>query len=625
MVFEKKYDVCVIGAGHAGCEAALSASRMGADTLLITISIDNIALMSCNPAIGGLGKGNLVKDIDALGGEMGKNIDASGIQFRILNKKKGPAVQSSRAQADKFLYANRMHSLIMSAHSLDVKQDIVSDIIVEHGEVVGVETVCGQIFYTRKVIVCGGTFIGGEIYIGSCKTSAGRMYEPAASALSDSLKKNGLNPIRLKTDTPARIHIDSINTNGLEVHESDEEIIPFSMETKEILLPQIKCYGTKTNEATHKIIRENLTKSQFYNGSITGIGPRYCPSIEDKVSKFPEKSGHNIILEPEGLTSKEVHANGFSTSLPVDVQLEAYRTVKGLENCVFTRPGYAIQYDVFQPTGLYHTYETKLIRGLYIAGQPNGTSGYEEAASQGLLAAINAVLALDGREPFVLKRDESYLGVLTDDLTLKGVEEPYRMFSSRGEYRLLTREDNAESRLINYGYKFGLISEARYSRFQNDESLIKVEIERLKTSLVKQTAENMEILTSLGTNISKSTYAIDLLGRPEIGYADICAMIGGGLERRLASRLETEIKYAGYIEKQKKDLKKLKSFDDRKIPVDFSYDNIPGLRFEYSERLNKIRPATLGEAMRIPGLTMAAIGVLDIEISKYNVSRETSD
>lgn len=625
MAFEKKYDVCIIGAGHAGCEAALSASRMGADTLLITISIDNIALMSCNPAIGGLGKGNLVKDIDALGGEMAKNIDASGIQFRILNKKKGPAVQSSRAQADKFLYANRMRSLIMSAPTLDVKQDIVSDIIVNHGEVAGVETVCGQIFYARKVVICGGTFIGGEIYIGSTKTSAGRMYEPAALALSDSLKKIGLVPVRLKTDTPARIHIDSINFDGLEAHESDKDIVPFSMETKEILLPQIKCYGTKTNEATHKIIRDNLGRSQFYNGSITGIGPRYCPSIEDKVTKFPEKPGHNIILEPEGLTSKEVHANGFSTSMPADVQLAAYRTVKGLENCVFTRPGYAIQYDVFQPTGLYHTYESKSVKGLYIAGQPNGTSGYEEAASQGLLAAINAVLALDNQDPFVLQRDESYLGVLTDDLTLKGVEEPYRMFSSRGEYRLLTREDNAESRLIKYGYKFGLISEERYDRFQNDESLIKAEIERLKTSLVKQTPENMGILTSLGSNISKSTYALNLLVRPEISYADICAMVGGGLRKQLADRLETEIKYAGYIEKQKKELDKLKNFDDRKIPSNFSYDNLPGLRFEHSERLNKIRPTTLGEAMRIPGLTMAAIGVLDIEISKFNVSRETSD
>lgn len=625
MIFEKRYDVCIIGAGHAGCEAALASSRMGADTILITISIENIALMSCNPAIGGLGKGNLVKDIDALGGEMGKNIDASGIQFRILNKKKGPAVQSSRAQADKFLYSNRMRSLIMSTPSLDVKQDIVSEILIENGQVVGVETVCGQIFYSHKIVICGGTFIGGEIYIGSCKTSAGRMYEPAALALSDSLKNIGLMPIRLKTDTPARIHIDSINIDGLDVHESDKEIIPFSTDTKKILLPQIKCYGTKTNEATHKIIKENLGKSQFYNGEISGIGPRYCPSIEDKVTKFPDKIGHSIILEPEGLTSKEVHVNGFSTSLPANIQLAAYRTVRGLENCVFTRPGYAIQYDVFQPTGLHHSYETKLIKGLYIAGQPNGTSGYEEAASQGILAAINAVLALNASDPFVLRRDESYLGVLTDDLTIKGIEEPYRMFSSRGEYRLLTREDNAEVRLIKYGHLLGLIPQARYERFLADEQMLKIEMQRLKTTLVKRTPENIEKLSNIGTAISKSTYAIDLLMRPEVSYGDICSIIGEGLENRLASHIETEIKYAGYIEKQQKDINKLSGFEEKQIPKDFCYANIPGLRNEFSERLDRVRPATLGEAMRIPGLTMTAIGVLDFEISKQNVSRETLD
>lgn len=623
MDFDKKYDVCVIGAGHAGCEAALASSRMGADTLLITMSIDNIALMSCNPAIGGLGKGNLVKDLDALGGEMGKNIDASGIQFRILNKKKGPAVQSSRAQADKYLYAARMRSLIMQTTSLEVKQDIVSGIIIENGIIKGLETVCGQKFLCRKLIICGGTFIGGEIYIGGFKTPAGRMYEPAASALSHSLKKVGFIPIRLKTDTPARIHIDSINFSGLEVHESDEEIIPFSAETEDILLPQIKCYGTKTNEATHKIIRDNLASSPFYNGAIEGIGPRYCPSIEDKVTKFPEKLGHAIILEPEGLSAKEVHANGFSTSLPADVQLKAYRTLKGLESCIFTRPAYAIQYDVFQPTGLYHTYETKLIKGLYIAGQPNGTSGYEEAAVQGFLAAVNAVLALDNKPPFILRRDESYLGVLTDDLVLKGVEEPYRMFSSRGEYRLITREDNAEKRLIEYGYGFGLISKTRYERFQADEAALSDEMGRLERILVKQTPENIQYLAGLGTSIKKSVSAKELLGRPEINYSDICAMIGGGIEKRLAMRLETEIKYSGYIEKQKKDLEKLKDFENRAIPEDFSYGNIPGLRLEYSEKLEKIRPSTLGQAIRIPGMSLAALSVLDMEIAKRNVSRET--
>lgn len=623
MIFEKVYDVCVIGAGHAGCEASLAAARIGADTLLVTMSIDNIGLMSCNPAIGGLGKGNLVKDLDALGGEMGKNIDASGIQFRILNKKKGPAVQSSRAQADKHLYAKRMNSVVMNAGSLEVKQDIVTDLVVANNEIVGIETACGQVFRCRKVIICGGTFIGGEIYIGSFKTPAGRMYEPAATAISSSLKRVGFDPIRLKTDTPARLHIDSINFDGLEIHEGDEEIIPFSAETVSITLPQIKCYATKTNERTHQIIRENLHKSLFYNGSIDGVGPRYCPSIEDKVTKFPEKTGHNIVLEPEGLTTKEVHVNGFSTSLPVDVQVEAYRTIKGLENCVFTRPAYAIQYDVFQPTGLYHTYETKLVKGLYIAGQPNGTSGYEEAAVQGFLAAVNAVLSIDNKDPFVLGRAESYLGVLTDDLVIKGVEEPYRMFSSRGEYRLLTREDNAEKRLIEYGYKFGLISKTRYQRFKDDEAVIAGEMERLRTTLVKQTDENSAHLCSLGTEIKKSVNGKELLGRPEITYKDICRMLGGGIEKRLANRLEIEIKYAGYIDKQMRDVEKFVSLENRMIPKDFCYDNISGLRMEYSERLKNIRPSTLGQAMRIPGLTMAAVAVLDIEITKQNVSRET--
>ena len=621
MFFEKKYDVCVIGAGHAGCEAALAASRMGATTLLITMSIDNIGLMSCNPAIGGLGKGNLVKDLDALGGEMGKNIDASGIQFRVLNKKKGPAVQSSRAQADKYLYAKRMNGIVMNQSSLEVKQDIATDILADNNEVTGVATVCGQKFLCRKIVVCGGTFIGGEIYIGNHKTSAGRMYEPSAAALAESLKKLGFLPIRLKTDTPARIHIDSINFNGLEFYESDDEIVPFSPETKTIVLPQIRCYATKTNKVTHKIIQDNLSKSLFYNGEISGVGPRYCPSIEDKVTKFPEKLSHSIILEPEGLTTKEVHANGFSTSLPVDVQLLAYRSMAGLEKCVFTRPAYAIQYDAYQPTGLHHSYETKLIKGLYIAGQPNGTSGYEEAAVQGFLAAVNAVLSLDNKPAFVLGRNESYLGVLTDDLVLKGIEEPYRMFSSRGEFRLITREDNAEKRLIKYGYSFGLISKTRFQRYLQDELELEAELNRLQETLIKQTPKNLAYLEKLGVTIKKSVPAKELLGRPEVTYTDICNMIGGGINKRIATCLEIEVKYAGYIDKQIKDIKKLEDLENKIIPDDFSYKGIPGLRLEYIERLEKIQPKTLGQVMRIPGLSMAAASVIDLEINKNKGSR----
>ena len=618
MEIKNQYDVIVIGGGHAGCEAALAASRMGANTLLLTISIDNIGLMSCNPAIGGLGKGNLVKDLDALGGEMPKNIDASGIQFRILNKKKGPAVWSSRAQADKYIYKDRMQDVIMSAHSLSVKQAIAADIITENKTVKGVQTTCGQIFYSTKIIICGGTFIGGMIYIGNSKVPAGRMYEPPSTELSISLKKLGFNPIRLKTDTPARIHIDSINTNNLEVFESDQEMIPFSNETKSIILPQIKCYITYTNERTHTIIRENINKSLFYNGKERFVGPRYCPSIEDKVIKFPDKTSHKIVLEPEGLTTKEVHVNGFSTSLPIDVQLMAYRTLPGLENCIFTRPAYAIQYDTYSSTELYKSYESKKIGGLYFAGQVNGTSGYEEAAVQGFLAGVNAVLSLNHKEPFILGRDESYLGVLTDDLMTKGVDEPYRMFTSRSEYRLLTREDNAEDRLIKYGYNLGLISKTRFDNFLADKEREAQEKERLLNTILKpDDRAAADKLKEVGIDLNKSISAYELLKRPELRYNYLCTITGGGLSGRLAHKFETELKYSGYIDKERRERDIKSDIDNINIPVGFVYDSIPGLRKEYSERLEKIRPSTLGQALRIPGMTLAAIDVLSVEIAKF--------
>ncbi len=612
----KKYDVIVIGAGHAGCEAALASSRMGADTLLITISIDNIALMPCNPAIGGIGKGNLVKDMDALGGEMGKNIDETGIQFRVLNKRKGPAVWCSRAQADKYLYKERMQSIILNTPSLQVKQGIVSELLVENNKIKGVETECGQSFFSEKVIICGGTFIAGEIFIGDNIISAGRMYEPSATSLSNSLKKNGFNPIRLKTDTPARLHIDSLNFDGLEEYVSDDIIIPFSTETTKITLPQIKCYGTQTNDKTHYVIRQAAMESLFYNGARESNGPRYCPSMEDKVLKFPDKLGHKLVIEPEGLNTKEVHINGFSCSIPVEAQINAYRTVKGLEKCQFIRPAYAIQYDAFQPTNLEHTYETKNIKGLYMAGQVNGTSGYEEAAVQGFMAAINAVLSLDNKDPFILGRDESYIGVLTDDLVLKGITEPYRMFTSRSEHRLKTREDNAEERLIEYGYKFGLISKERYQRYKNDMESVQEEINRLKNTLIKKNDENDKILSEYGVEISQSFKAEELLKRPQLNYNDIIRIIGGGLEGRKARQVEIKIKYAGYIESSKE--YDTEDIEEIVIPENFSYDNISGLRIEYSEKLKDIKPKTLGHALRIPGMTKTAISVLAIEIHKYN-------
>ena len=589
---------------------------MGADTLLITISIDNIALMPCNPAIGGIGKGNLVKDMDALGGEMGKNIDETGIQFRVLNKRKGPAVWCSRAQADKYLYKERMQSIILNTPSLQVKQGIVSELLIENNKIKGVETECGQSFFSEKVIICGGTFIAGEIFIGDNIISAGRMYEPSATSLSNSLKKNGFNPIRLKTDTPARLHIDSLNFDGLEEYVSDDIIIPFSTETTKITLPQIKCYGTQTNDKTHYVIRQAAMESLFYNGARESNGPRYCPSMEDKVLKFPDKLGHKLVIEPEGLNTKEVHINGFSCSIPVEAQINAYRTVKGLEKCQFIRPAYAIQYDAFQPTNLEHTYETKNIKGLYMAGQVNGTSGYEEAAVQGFMAAINAVLSLDNKDPFILGRDESYIGVLTDDLVLKGITEPYRMFTSRSEHRLKTREDNAEERLIEYGYKFGLISKERYQRYKNDMESVQEEINRLKNTLIKKNDENDKILSEYGVEISQSFKAEELLKRPQLNYNDIIRIIGGGLEGRKARQVEIKIKYAGYIESSKE--YDTEDIEEIVIPENFSYDNISGLRIEYSEKLKDIKPETLGQALRIPGITKTAISVLAIEIHKYN-------
>lgn len=615
MIFQNSYDILVIGAGHAGCESSLASARMGAKTLLLTISIDNIALMPCNPAIGGIGKGNLVKDMDALGGEMAKNIDKTGIQFRVLNKRKGPAVWCSRAQADKYLYKERFQSVIMNTEKLHIKQGIVTEILVENNKVYGVETACGQVFYAKKIIVCGGTFIAGEIFIGNKIISAGRMYEVSATALSLSLKKLGFKPIRLKTDTPARLHIDSLNFNGLEEYKSDDNIIPFSAETVSVNLPQINCYGTQTNKETHKIIKESVQNSLFYNGTKEFNGPRYCPSMEDKVLKFSEKDGHKLVIEPEGLNTKEVHVNGFSCSIPVEAQIKAYRTVKGMEKCEFIRPAYAVEYDAYQPTGLKASYETKLIKGLYFAGQINGTSGYEEAAVQGFMAGVNAVLSLDNKEPFILNRNESYIGVLTDDLILKGINEPYRMFTSRSEYRLLTREDNAEERLIEYGYKFGLISKTRYDRFKEDMKNINNEIERLKTTLIKKNAENDNILAKYGVTINQSVKAEELLKRPQLNINNIYEIIGDGLKGNKARQVEIKIKYSGYIESIKEDNNDIENII---IPDDFSYNNISGLRIEYSEKLKDIKPKTLAQALRIPGLTKTAISVLAVEIHKHN-------
>ncbi len=615
MNFEKIYDVIVAGGGHAGCEAALAAARMGAKTLLLTSTIDSIGQMSCNPAIGGLAKGNLVKDIDALGGEIAKNIDDACIQFQILNSKKGAAAKSSRGQADKKIYIIRMINTLMSQSNLEVKQGEASKIYIKDNEVYGIGNIWGEDFKCKKAIICTGTFLNGKVFIGETSFPAGRTYEKPSIELSKSLKELGFTAIRLKTGTPARIDIRTIDFSKLEVYEMDGEKIPFSFENESFKLPQIKCYATYTNEETHKIVKENIHRSIYYNSADKGIGPRYCPSMEDKIAKFPERTRHQIILEREGGSSNEVYPNGFSTSLPVDAQIKAYRTIKGLENCQLIRPAYAIEYEAFQPTILYPSYETKIIKGLYFAGQINGTSGYEEAACQGLMAGINAVLSIDNKEPFILGRNESYIGVLTDDLITKGVDEPYRMFTSRGEYRLHLREDNAEYRLIEYGYKYGLISKTRYERFILEKEQVYNEVEKFRNETIRL-KDNKEKLEKYNISLDRGLSIYEFLKRPETNIDMIYDMELTTLTGRAAKQVETIIKYSGYISLQKEEIKKYKSLEDKKIPDDFDYSNIAGLRREYREKLGKIKPKTLGQALRIPGMSISAVSILEIAINK---------
>ncbi len=620
--YHKHYDVIVVGAGHAGCEAALAAARMGCEVLIVTINLDTIGKMSCNPAIGGLAKGHLVKEIDALGGEMAKNIDKTGIQFRRLNTKKGPAVRSSRAQADKKAYQDEMKCVLEKQERLDTKQVLVEELLVEDGRCIGIKSQTQTAYYGDAVILTTGTFLRGLIHIGDVSYSAGRAGESSAEKLSESFLNLGFEIGRLKTGTPPRVNAHSIDVSQMEMQPGDEEPMPFSFSTERITQPQVPCYLTYTNEKTHEVIRQNLHRSAMYSGRIVGIGPRYCPSIEDKVVRFAEKTEHQVFVEPEGLDTDEIYLNGISASLPEDVQVEMVHSIKGLENAEIMRFGYAVEYDFAPATQLQPTLETKQVPGLYFAGQLNGTTGYEEAAAQGLMAGINAALKVKGKEPLILDRAQAYIAVLIDDLVTLDIREPYRMFTSRAEYRLTLREDNADLRLTEIGRQIGLVDDDTYSRFQRKASAIETELKRLSETRLTPNAATIEKLANIAKTgeLKQPTLLADLLKRPELRYADIARLVPppGTLDSAVTEQVEIQIKYDGYIQRQQQQIHQFKKLEHLRIPDTFNYTEVRGLKTEAREKLAKIRPTSIGQASRLPGVSPADVSILMVMLHQQN-------
>jgi tRNA uridine 5-carboxymethylaminomethyl modification enzyme len=621
MFYADTYDVIVVGGGHAGVEAAMAAARMGAKTLLLTHNIETLGQMSCNPAIGGIGKGHLVKEVDALGGLMGHAIDQAGIQFRTLNSRKGPAVRATRAQADRQLYKAAVRHALENQDNLDLFQQAVDDLIIENNQVVGVITKMGLNFRSKAVVLTAGTFLGGRIHIGLSNYEGGRAGDPPSNALAQRLRELPFKVERLKTGTPPRIDSRSIDYSVLQEQPSDTPLPVFSfMGSVDEHPPQVSCHITHTNEQTHEIIRSGLSRSPMYTGVIEGVGPRYCPSIEDKVVRFSDKDSHQIFIEPEGLNCNEVYPNGISTSLPFDIQYQLVRSMRGFENARIMRPGYAIEYDFFDPRDLHSSLETKHIAGLYFAGQINGTTGYEEAAAQGLLAGTNAVLKIREQEAWCPRRDEAYLGVLVDDLITRGTNEPYRMFTSRAEYRLLLREDNADLRLTEQGRKLGLVPNERWQAFETKRESIELERTRLHAIWLHPDTPSVEqIRANTGTKISREVRALELLARKEVSYAELQKLdeIGPGVDDpKVAEQLEIQCKYAGYIKRQQTEIERHKSNEAVKIPEQLDYQDVRGLSSEVREKLIRSRPETIGMAGRIPGVTPAAISLLLIHLKK---------